>query len=220
MIEHVSNQAGPCLVYMALNLIDHKIYVGATEKGLRNRQMRHIWNAKNGRSGKFYNAIRKHGENNFWFTALAECENFWEALEEEREYIKALKPEYNLTEGGGGVKGYKFSLESRKRMSDAKKGKPGHPVSHEVRERIRMSQLGRKIIDPIKLEKARQNIAKALLARRVQIKCVSDNKFFESIQSAANFYGLTHRAVSEYCRGRKSRRGFVFQYITEETSNV
>lgn len=129
MIEHVSNQAGPCLVYKALNLVNHKIYVGATDRGLRNRQIRHIWNAKNGRPGKFYNAIRKYGENNFWFTTLALCDNYWEALAEEREFIKALKPEYNLTEGGGGVKGYKFSLESRKKMSDAKRGKPGH-ITH------------------------------------------------------------------------------------------
>jgi len=117
------------LVYMAINLVNDKIYIGATEKGLSSRRARHFWNAKTGRPGKFYNAIRKYGKNKFSFVEVLKCKDFWEALREEELYIKALKPHYNLTAGGGGVKGYKFSAESRAKMSAAKLGKPGR-ITH------------------------------------------------------------------------------------------
>lgn len=129
MIEYATNREHKCVVYMAINLKTDDIYIGATEKGVRQRQLRHLWNARNGRPGKLYNAIRKYGENNFLFVEHLKCVDFWDALKQEEFYIKAMRPKYNLTAGGGGVKGYKFSEESKQRMAAAKRGKPGR-ITH------------------------------------------------------------------------------------------
>lgn len=199
-----------CVVYMAINLVNNKFYIGATEKGVRERQMRHLWNARNGRPGKFYNAIRKYGEDNFLFVNYLKCNDFWEALKEESFYIKALKPHYNMTLGGGGVKGYKFSKESRARMSAARKGKKGRSLSEATRLRIAAAHRGRKITDETRLAQCRAAVKAAAQKRRIRVRCLSDGKEFASIQEAADFYGKTHRTISEYCRGRKSRNGLLF----------
>lgn len=100
-----------CIVYQALNIKNGKRYIGATIKGLHARKMRHFNCARLGHPGKFYTAIRSHGPDAFVFTEMMECRDFFHALEEEERLIAELKPEYNVTAGGGGVKGHSPSPE-------------------------------------------------------------------------------------------------------------
>jgi hypothetical protein len=53
----------------------------------------------------------------------------------------------NLTDGGDGVSGIRFSDETKKKMSDARKGKSRSP---ETIEKIRKSHLGKKHTDETK----------------------------------------------------------------------
>lgn len=100
------------------------MYVGMTEKGLPVRKAQHLWHAKNGSKGHFYNAIRKYGADSFVWHVVEEWPDYFSALAAERKSIRILRPAYNLTEGGGGVKGLRHSSESKAKMSAAKKGKP------------------------------------------------------------------------------------------------
>lgn len=205
------------VVYQAVNLINGKRYIGATEKGLRQRRMKHLANASRGQPGKFYTAIRKYGPQSFHFTALCQCSSFWEALELERRWIGRLTPEYNLTDGGGGVKGFRFSPESRSKMSKAKKGKAGHPCPEWVKEKnaaLRRSEKGRPVSEAKKAA-LRINISKAKKVRQRPVVCVNTGKIFDSVTEAAKEYGVSTGHISLYCGGVISRAGLCFSYLDE-----
>lgn len=103
------------IVYMATNIKNGKKYVGKTRFSLEKRKKQHERNAKYGRSGHFYNAIRKYGENSFMWNILESDVESSELLNElEFHYIKQYNTYYygyNLTLGGDGMsfsKGYKW----------------------------------------------------------------------------------------------------------------
>lgn len=213
-----------CIVYQALNTANGKCYVGATEKGLRVRRRKHLANAKRGQSGKFYTALRKHGPAAFTFSALTECRDFWHALEEERRLIAELQPEYNLTDGGGGVKGLRFSTEAKAKMSASAK-KRWHAIypprtEEEKKERLtRLHRKGTKITDPHLLAKRRQ-IMQALVERQQRrVRCVTDDISFVSATKAACQYGVSTASIILYCQKKvKPKSGLVFEY--EERAHV
>jgi group I intron endonuclease len=66
-------------------------------------------------------ALFKHGYSNFSLTILEYCEPD-KCLERENLYLNLLKPEYNILLTAGSRLGYKYSDESRKKMSDSKIG--------------------------------------------------------------------------------------------------
>lgn len=217
----VAGDADPkCLVYMAINLLNNKIYVGATDKGLTARKRRHLYNARSGQAGKFYSAIRKYGASKFLFMPVVQCNNFFHALEEERVYIAAMKPHYNLTAGGGGVKGFKHSAESRLKMSLAKRGKPQYrftaeDIAKSIRRR-REQSLGVKITDPQRLAHLRRCIALMHASRIVSMKS-SDGSEFDSVTKAATFYGITTGQVSRSCKCGNviKRAGVSFSHLSD-----
>lgn len=220
-----------CVVYAAINKRSGKMYVGATERGMRHRSMQHLAAARRGQKCVFYSAIRKYGEGNFKFVELRQCNDFFHALAAERDYIALFKPEYNMTAGGGGVKGLKMSDEARAKMSLAKIGKPslkrGVPMSLEQREKLKKcgpqlreaQRLWRErhggnppISDKQKAHNAQfHKIGNA--ARRRRVECVTDGIIYDSVTAAGRAHGLTSGQVSVYCKGViNSRRGLVFRY--------
>lgn len=184
------------IIYQAVNLVNGKRYIGLTEKGLRLRKLKHFANARRGQSGKFYTAIRKHGADQFHFAELVSCRDYWHGLEVERLYISLLKPEYNLTEGGGGVKGLKFSAESRAKMSAAKKGRKGHPCPEWLK----------KINSNLRLTTP---LSEKFHTRR-PIKCLADGLEFESGAAAAAYYGLHRTTICRQLKGKRQKARFVY----------
>lgn len=87
-------------VYMATNKLNGKRYIGVTGKGMHGRRRRHEENAAAGRSGVFYDAIRKYGPKAFVWTVLCTRRGKAEAYRREFLYIDALNPEYNMVPGG------------------------------------------------------------------------------------------------------------------------
>lgn len=209
-----------CVVYQALNLINGKRYIGATDRGMIHRARRHKWDAAHAaKRSIFHNAIRKHGFDAFSFSVLRECSDYFDALHWERILISELKPEYNLTGGGGGVKGLKFSAASKEKMAAAKRGKPNHwsngRMPQELRDKLSAKQRARKGF-PIS-DKQRKALIVAMkkgnAARRRRVICTSDGCCYESVTAAANAYNLTTGQVSYHCSGNhESRRGLIFRY--------
>lgn len=207
------------MVYIARNTTNGHFYIGATEKTLAIRRRNHLWNARTGRHGRFWAAIRKYGESAFEFTPLAACKDFFDALEQERKFIAELRPQYNLTAGGGGIKGYRFSAESRAKMAQAKKGKPNHwsggRMPQEIRDRLaaaRRAERG-KVLSESQKKSLRVNAAKANVARRKAVLCVTDGREYPSLTAAGKVYGLTTGQLTQYCSGmHQSQRGLVFRY--------
>lgn len=204
-------QAQPmCIVYEALNTGNGKRYIGATEKGLRARRRKHLANAKRGQDGKFYTAIRKYGPQTFVFSVLIECRDFWHALDEERRLIGELKPEYNLTEGGGGVKGFQFSTDSRRKMSAAARRrwdsrppellatyKINQPRLSPEERRASYMAVGRKLAE--------------LVSRKV--RCINDGSSHASCAAAGRAFGVSTASIVLYCQKKvKAKSGLLFEY--------
>ena len=131
------------VIYVRPNLINGKKYVGQATN-LKTRQNR--WNDLNQPyAGPAINAARaKYGLDAFDFEILKECEDdeldYWE-----KYYIKELNTKapygYNLTDGGGGMSGYTLSEETRKKLSEACKGRK---LSEETKKKMSDAQKGEK----------------------------------------------------------------------------
>ena len=110
-------------VYVVINKIDGKRYVGQTSQALMKRWKRHQFSFPHRRSSYLYNAIKKHGVENFEIKPLVQVGSKWEMDLYERGMIQAWdlrnpSKGYNLTDGGGGILGFKLSDETKKRMAE------------------------------------------------------------------------------------------------------
>jgi group I intron endonuclease len=163
--------------YIILNTITNKRYVGKTDDiSQRFRAHKSVAFNKNaeGYNYPFYSSIRKYAktadnfENVFIFELIEEFDSEFDAFAKEIYYIDLYKTNirrygkgaqgYNLTDGGEGPKGTKWSLESRKRFSEKTKGRKisednvkkliavntGKIVSDETRRKISESKMGDK----------------------------------------------------------------------------
>lgn len=117
-----------------------KVYIGITGKDVNKRWL-------NGRGYKrnnhFWNAIKKYGWENISYEILASNLSREEACEAEKMYICMFQSAdqskgYNLTFGG--EKGAKHTAESRKKLSDSRKGQRfnvGKPFTEERKRHLR-----------------------------------------------------------------------------------
>jgi len=104
---------------MITNKNNGKLYIGQTvKKNPYERWKQH----KSGRSGAKYllNAIKKHGEGEFDFELIHECpQDELDILEIYYiNYYKTFETGYNLTQGGGGSRGYKLTDEQKKKLGE------------------------------------------------------------------------------------------------------
>jgi group I intron endonuclease len=151
------------IIYLILNTVNGKKYVGQTVQGLGRRWTKHTHNAKTGSSSALGRAIRKYGAGSFELLEIASCADKAEADSLEKAYIlqhRSNCPEfgYNLTEGGDGITGWHHSDEVKARLSALNVGKKlseeqrtaignfhrGRKRSLETRARIRAAHLGKK----------------------------------------------------------------------------
>ena len=132
-------------IYLRTNLLNGKQYVGQViEKWFKERQR--TWNNLNKPyAGPLINRARaKYGLDAFSFVILKECPD--EELDKwEMYYIEKLNTKapngYNLTEGGGGRRGYVLSEESKRKISEAFTGKTRN---EQTKRKISESQKGEK----------------------------------------------------------------------------
>lgn len=132
------------IVYLLHNTVNDKLYVGKTVRTLDIRWKGHVNGANRDASDMMIcRAIRKYGTGAFERRILEEC---CESVVNEREkfWIAELKTHvsqggYNLTFGGEGLAGYKFSDESKQRMREAAVGR-----KHTPEARAKMSEAAKK----------------------------------------------------------------------------
>ena len=129
-------------IYLIRNLLNGKGYVGQTRGSVATRFCRHRASANAGSDLAIHRAMRKYGNENFRVEVLDSCDSQSQLNELEQYYIKlfgTLAPlghGYNMTPGGDGLSGFTMSLESKLKMSLAKKGKR---LSEEHKAKIKFS---------------------------------------------------------------------------------
>ncbi len=147
-------------IYVVFNIVNEKLYIGKTTGSLRDRWAKHVESAKLGVKTHFHNAIRKYGADKFQIQEIATCDN---PDQMERVWIIALMAHesfggYNQTwggEGGSAHAGHKHSEETKRLISEKKKGfKP----SRESVERVAAQLRGK--------PKSREHMQKVIETRR------------------------------------------------------
>ncbi len=130
------------LIYLVTNKINDKKYVGQTSQPLQKRWNRHKSRMNHRRSSYLFSAICKYGEESFEVKPLVIVGTKQEMDYYEQNLIKVWdlrNPEkgYNLTDGGGGMLGFKLSDETKQKMSRHIK-----PEAH--RKNISIAKMGNK----------------------------------------------------------------------------
>lgn len=89
-------------VYIAINIVNGKRYIGVTGKGMKHRANAHWGKARAGgrECPRFYDALRKYGKDGFAWKILCTRKGMAEAYRREFLYIEQFKPEYNVADGG------------------------------------------------------------------------------------------------------------------------
>jgi hypothetical protein len=172
------------IIYKITNLVNNKIYIGQTRGTLLNRWNSHCRNKKN---SLITFAINKYGRKNFKIEQIDEASNLQDLNIKEALWIHKLdsanrKIGYNIMLGGDNKtthseetkriisqKARQISDETRKKMSEAKKGKKQTPEqiaariksgrvwSEESRRKSSEKQKGRKK-SPEQIEKVRKKL--------------------------------------------------------------
>lgn len=170
------------VVYKATNLVNGHFYIGYSARGLTQREAKHRAMARQGRGHHFHAAIRKYGDENFVFETVADFEGDTDLAKIfECEAIQGWKPEYNISYGGDG---HYVSLESRKKIGDANRGKSPseetraklrearkrYVMSDETKKKIGAAHRGRKVS-----EETRRRMSGRLMSEATRAKLVAVN---------------------------------------------
>lgn len=167
-------------IYKITNIINGKFYIGSSVN-LNRRKSRHFEDfRKNIHSNPhFQNAYNKYGEENFIFEVIEYVEDKTMLIEREQHWLDYYKPfneiGYNMVKNASSCLGVKRSEETRKKMSESKKGIPKsestkekmrQPRSEETKEKMRKPKANKnknvenvEKVKPIKILKTKEEIS-------------------------------------------------------------
>ena len=121
-----------------------KTYVGVTSRDISKR-----WEGGKGYKSQrlFYRAIQKYGWDNFKHIIIAEGLTSEEASQMEIQWITLYKSfglSYNVSWGGEGIY-KKVSKETRRKISDSRKGRKFGPMSEELKKKLSEAMKGKNV---------------------------------------------------------------------------
>lgn len=131
----------PMFIYEIKNKYNKKRYIGQTTRTATIRWNEHLYKLINNThpNNKLQAAWNKYGKDNFEFNVIYTCVSLDELNKLEELYVARNKDGYNLIAGGTSKK---WSVESRLRLSAAKRGKPNgqkgtkrNPFSETLKKR-------------------------------------------------------------------------------------
>lgn len=217
------------IIYKATNIINNKIYIGATKYTLEQRKKGHIKhaNSKNKPKGYFQKAIIKYGEENFKWEVIDNALTYEELMEKEKYWIKYYNSfgenGYNMCEGGGNTSGYRFSEESKNKIREKAKinnslNNPfkGKTHSQELKDKWSKERKGRKLEG-----EWLKNIQKVRKKNCKKVINLDTGEIFNSIGEAQEKYGLKN-GIANVCRGKKKtaakcRWKFYEDYVKQQS---
>lgn len=226
---------------MHVNKVNNKKYIGITKMSVNKRWGRDGSGYRTNKQPLFYRAIQKYGWDGFEHIILYENLSKDEACDIEIKLIKEHKTQdpnfgYNIQPGGQlGNSGVKFSEESKKKISDAHRGKKltdehkqkisegckGHrPCAHSEasKENLRQINTGKVLSEDTK-HKISQTLtgikrSQETLQKRknnnpmnVSIYCPELRMTFQTISDAAKYTGAQRSNIQKCLRGERHTAG-------------
>jgi group I intron endonuclease len=207
------------IVYRIKNKVNGKRYFGITKCSINKRWNEHRCKSKNG-SSHLSRSIRKYGADNFQIKTIQECETEGEMYEAEINLIAKYKTNnplfgYNNSTGGEvSSKGKKLSEETKRKISNAQKGKKRKPLSDELKRRLSNIAKGR---DMSKAIEASSRLRKGKPSHnRVRVRLLETGEEFESITQASEHFGISKSSIANNLseRSNKTRVG-KWEYVHE-----
>lgn len=129
------------MVYLILNTVNEKVYIGQTTKSLPQRWSEHLHASRQGKGYYLHKAIRKYGEDCFEIYSLMRADMQDIVDESEIFWIKFFESTssnhgYNLASGGlscavGRPKGFKHSEATKQRIKTALRNSGRMKLCHE-----------------------------------------------------------------------------------------
>jgi len=165
-------------VYLITNRVNGKRYVGITCRGYLERFKEHVHEAVAGSTTILHNAIRKYGADSFDVILLETNVPDSDIEKREQYYIKLYSTfytsgiGYNMTEGGGGMSGYKHTEAAKKQISSSL---TGHVFPESRNKKIQTAMIGREY---------KPEWRKALSEARLGRFTGADNPFYGKHHSA------------------------------------
>lgn len=217
------------IVYMHTSP-NNKKYIGITSQKPERR-----WR-KNGEGYKdhlyFWRAIQKYGWDNFKHDILYTDLTKEEAEQKEVKLIAYYNSNnidfgYNMSVGGeSGSKGYKYTNEQRKRMSENRKGeKNGMYGKHHTEESIEKGRIKhlRENLSPDTIRKmsvakkgkkrSNESIIKQIETISNKVICIETSVVYNGTKEAGRANNIDPSCISKVCRGeRKTAGGFHWRY--------
>lgn len=205
------------LIYMLI-FPNWKYYIGQTTSRLEKRVQEHIY--RKTEDTKKSRAVNKY--NSFFVLVLEENIQKSELDEKEIYWIETydtFNSGYNSTIGGGSSKGKIMSVESRKKISDAKRG---HKPSAETKFKMSKALKGKLFSDEtrLKISESKKGVTfteehKLKMSESKGHKFFDDfNNQFRSLPHAAEYYKCSCTAIRRLLKsGKKSKKlGTGFHY--------
>ena len=218
-----------------------KVYIGITKQQPEKR-----WKKKGQgyrKNKHFYSAILKYGWNNIKHDILFSNLTLEEASQKEIELISYYKSNqreygYNRALGGRVNSGFTISKETRQKISKSLKGKSityKRVVSEELKQRLRVANLGKKAspetrekISKSNKGKHRSETTKQLIREREQSKVenilqvdLNGNiiNIFNSIHEASRKTNIDATKICAVCKGKRHyTKDFIWLYERDKHS--
>ena len=211
------------VIYVIENKVNGKKYVGQTIRDIKVRFKEHRTKAQG--HSVIHKAIKKYGQENFRIEQIDSVKTLEELNEKEIYWINKLNSMvpsgYNVTEGGFGHQGVKYTPEQLERKRNnmlgeknpmwGRFGKKNHFYGqrHSEETKKKMSEVAR---ERFKDKESHPMYGKKGLTGKdnpvsIKVICIETEEVFDSATEAVRKYNLNTTAVSEVIRGRQSTAG-------------
>lgn len=171
----------------------NKFYIGSS-KDIIERWSNHLYHLEKNKhhSSILQNHYNEYGRNDLLFSIIEEC-NIECLIDKEREYLKNLKPYFNIYQEPGSPKNHHFSDEARKNMGKAHLGKK---QSEKTKRKRSLSMMGHSV--------SKETITKIVEKRKnYKHSEITRNKL--RITSTGNKNAVGHKMTPEQLEKNRER---------------
>lgn len=184
------------IIYIVINKINKKIYIGKTTKSLDRRIKQHYNDVNINRLTWFHKALKKYNKKDFIWLKIESAKDKNDLNNKEKYWIKFFKKKniilYNLTDGGDGG--------SRKGILNHNYGRT---IPLEVRKKIAKTLTGRKVpLEVIEKIKAKAKIRNKIKHR--YIVCRYCKKEFDTLICNKRKVFCSIKCCKSFWKGRKN----------------